>query len=86
MTLLHIGKRVCSSEQMFQEEVKWIKQFLMDNNFLSTSVYQNTTETQVIELYYHNQMTSNVRVEERKKKDLVSKHLAPVSHDSVIPI
>ena len=32
-TLHHLGKRVWSYEQIFQEEVKRIKQLLVDNNF-----------------------------------------------------
>ena len=43
-----------------------------------------TTETQVIQLYYRNQMTFNARVDENKRKDQVRKHLAPVSEGSVI--
>ena len=82
--MLHRGKRVCSTEQLFQEEVKRIKQLLVDNNVsmklidnhvTKFSQSQNTTETQVIQLYYRNQMRSNARVEKGSMKDLVSKHL-----------
>ena len=43
-TLLHRGKRVCSSEQMFQEEVKRIKQLLVDNNFSMKLIYDHVAK------------------------------------------
>ena len=98
-TYVRRALKICSSWQLFEQEITHLKKMLTNNNYTATDIDREIEaalndfmapadkskkgEADIQVLYYKNQMSNAYKLDERVLKDIVNKHVTPIGKNRV---
>ena len=97
--MLHRGFKISSNMQLFQQEIRRLKQIFSNNNYLmklvdqciesflqSKSRQNSSDEKAKIVVYYQNQMNCNYKKDEKVLKGIIKHNVKPINNQEELDV